>query len=131
MNDNWTRIRKSKQEHHAAPFSMTEEFVSVYRMHPLLPDDYTFRSLPTGQTVAQHTLTSITGRAARNVVEHVGLTNLFTRLAWRIPAQSPCTITRQPYAIWNATAKSKWTWPRLTSCATANAACRATTLSVA
>ena len=28
-----------EQEHHAAPYSITEEFVSVYRLHPLIPDD--------------------------------------------------------------------------------------------
>ena len=33
----------SDQEHHAAPYAITEEFVSVYRLHPLLPDDYEIR----------------------------------------------------------------------------------------
>ena len=33
----------SEQDHHAAPYSITEEFVSVYRLHPLLPDDYEIR----------------------------------------------------------------------------------------
>ena len=33
----------SSQEHHAAPYSITEEFVSVYRLHPLIPDDYEIR----------------------------------------------------------------------------------------
>ena len=32
------------------PFSLTEEFVAVYRMHPLLPDQLDVRSLATGQT---------------------------------------------------------------------------------
>ena len=31
-------------DHHGVPYSLTEEFVAVYRMHPLLPDDFTFRS---------------------------------------------------------------------------------------
>jgi len=35
----------SKADHHAAPYSLTEEFVAVYRMHPLMPDDLTFRRL--------------------------------------------------------------------------------------
>ena len=26
------------------PYSLTEEFVAVYRMHPLVPDDYSLRS---------------------------------------------------------------------------------------
>ena len=30
----------SNTEHHAAPYSLTEEFVAVYRMHPLMADDY-------------------------------------------------------------------------------------------
>ena len=35
----------SHADHHTAPYSLTEEFVAVYRMHPLMPDDSTFRSL--------------------------------------------------------------------------------------
>ena len=31
-----------------APYSLTEEFVAVYRMHPLIPDELAFRSLVTG-----------------------------------------------------------------------------------
>jgi Animal haem peroxidase len=38
-------IPGSPTDHHGAPYSLTEEFVSVYRMHPLIPDDYEFRSL--------------------------------------------------------------------------------------
>ena len=38
-------IPGSPTDHHGVPYSLTEEFVAVYRMHPLLPDDYTFRSL--------------------------------------------------------------------------------------
>jgi hypothetical protein len=30
-----------RPDHFGVPFSLTEEFVSVYRMHPLIPDDYT------------------------------------------------------------------------------------------
>ncbi|WP_431817344.1 peroxidase family protein [Gordonia jacobaea] len=38
------------------PFSLTEEFVAVYRMHPLLPDQLDVRSLATGQTRRTHPL---------------------------------------------------------------------------
>ena len=37
-------IPGSATNHHGVPYSLTEEFVAVYRMHPLLPDDFTFRS---------------------------------------------------------------------------------------
>ena len=35
------RIPGTKANHHGAPYALTEEFVTVYRLHPLLPDDYT------------------------------------------------------------------------------------------
>ncbi|MDX0411604.1 peroxidase [Sinorhizobium medicae] len=31
-------------DHHSAPYSMTEEFTAVYRMHSLIPDEFSFRS---------------------------------------------------------------------------------------
>src|SRR4029453_2608354 len=37
------RIPGSPTDHHGAPYAITEEFVAVYRMHPLIPDDYRFR----------------------------------------------------------------------------------------
>ena len=38
-------IPGSKADHHGAPYCLTEEFVAVYRMHPLIPDDFVFRSV--------------------------------------------------------------------------------------
>lgn len=54
----WGRIGKgevlsgipgSEVDHHGAPFSLTEEFVSVYRLHTLLPDSISFYDVQTGQ----------------------------------------------------------------------------------
>lgn len=42
-------IPQTFPDHHAAPYSLTEEFTTVYRMHPLLPDDYVFHDSETGQ----------------------------------------------------------------------------------
>ena len=67
----------SHADHHAAPYSLTEEFVSVYRMHALMPDEYTFRSIRTGQVLEQRTLPEITGRAGRPVFERISLADLF------------------------------------------------------
>ena len=39
----------SPSEFNGVPFSLTEEFVSVYRMHQLLPDDLHLRSFSSGQ----------------------------------------------------------------------------------
>lgn len=38
-------IPGSSTDHHTAPYSITEEFVAVYRMHPLIPDDYVLRTV--------------------------------------------------------------------------------------
>jgi hypothetical protein len=44
-------IRGSPTRHYGAPYSLTEEFVSVYRMHPLIPDEYEFWSAGGGPAV--------------------------------------------------------------------------------
>ena len=36
-------IMGSPTDHHAAPYAMTEEFAACYRMHSLIPDDFSFR----------------------------------------------------------------------------------------
>lgn len=38
-------IPGSKADHHDAPYQLTEEFVSVYRLHPLLPEELEIHSL--------------------------------------------------------------------------------------
>jgi hypothetical protein len=43
----------SDTAHHGAPYALTEEFTSVYRLHPLLPDELTFRSTATGNDLQQ------------------------------------------------------------------------------
>lgn len=43
-------IPGTPQDHHGAPFQLTEEFVSVYRLHPLIPDELEIRSLDGGET---------------------------------------------------------------------------------
>jgi hypothetical protein len=78
---------------------MTEEFVSVYRMHPLLPDDYEFHSLQPGQAVVKKTLTQIAGRDARGVVEQVGLTDLF--YSFGIAHPGAITLHNYPEALRN------------------------------
>ena len=42
-------IPATKPDHHGVPFSLTEDFVTVYRLHPLIPDDYRFADHQTGE----------------------------------------------------------------------------------
>jgi hypothetical protein len=44
-NDVISGIPGSSADHHDAPYQITEEFVSVYRLHPLLPDELEIHSL--------------------------------------------------------------------------------------
>jgi len=67
----------STADHHAAPYSLTEEFVAVYRMHPLMPDDYEFRSLTTGGVLEKRTLAEIAGNRTPAIAERITMQDLF------------------------------------------------------
>ena len=62
-------IPGSSTDHHTAPFSLTEEFVSVYRLHPLIPDDLKIRSLSTGETLKELTFPDVLGAKAETVID--------------------------------------------------------------
>ena len=61
-NDLFSGIPGSPTEHQGVPFTLTEEFVSVYRMHPLLPDHFTIRSAKTDQALANADFPELAGR---------------------------------------------------------------------
>ena len=44
-NEELSGIPGSPADHHGAPYQLTEEFTSVYRLHPLLPDELEVHSL--------------------------------------------------------------------------------------
>ena len=70
-------IPGSPTEHHSAPYSLTEEFVSVYRLHSLVPDQFTIRSVETGEVVAEYQLPEIFGRRGREEMHKLSLADLF------------------------------------------------------
>ena len=67
----------SKADHHSAPYALTEEFVSVYRMHPLIPDDLAFHSLATGGLLEQRTLNEVSGMRTPAIAERLAMPDLF------------------------------------------------------
>jgi hypothetical protein len=77
MNGNWLTIPRSHTDHHGVPYSITEDFVAVYRMHPLMPDDYAFCSIDTGNVIQERTLSDVLGKHAREIMTQVSLTDLF------------------------------------------------------
>ena len=67
----------TEPDHHSAPFSLTEEFVSIYRMHALMPDDYMMLSLDTGGQIGAHTLPEVSLRNTRGIIEKYDMRDLF------------------------------------------------------
>lgn len=67
----------SNTDHHTAPYSLTEEFVAVYRMHPLIPDDVAFHSLATGRLLETRELNEIAGNRTPNIAERLAMSDLF------------------------------------------------------
>lgn len=78
-------IPGSRTEQHAAPYSITEDFVSVYRMHPLVPDDYEMWDVRTGASLERLEFMSLHGLGSREVMERVGAANAFYSLGLANP----------------------------------------------
>ncbi len=87
MNGNWKTIRGSKPDHHAAPYSLTEEFVSVYRMHPLIPDDFLFHSHQTGTLLQTRDLEGVLGPNARQLMTQLPVEDLLYTFGTSHPGQ--------------------------------------------
>jgi hypothetical protein len=57
-------IPGSATDHFGVPFALTEEFVAVYRMHPLVRDDWHLRAAADDRTLHEATLRDLAGPAA-------------------------------------------------------------------
>jgi hypothetical protein len=80
-------IPGSAVDHHTAPYAMPEEFISVYRMHPLIPDTLVFRSAATGAVRGGHTLLEVTGAGARAVLDAMPMEDVFYSFGRAHPGQ--------------------------------------------
>jgi hypothetical protein len=70
-------IPGSEKDHFGVPYSLTEEFVSVYRMHPLLPDDFSFRSAEDDRVLQEPTLAEVADRHARELLQQMSMLDAF------------------------------------------------------
>ncbi|MGZ4353358.1 MAG: peroxidase family protein [Gaiellaceae bacterium] len=66
-------IPGSKKRLFGVPYSLTEEFVAVYRMHPLIPDDFTFRAVDGDGVLAEKTFPELNAVHVRECLEQVPL----------------------------------------------------------
>ncbi|MGW5316674.1 peroxidase family protein [Nocardia thailandica] len=59
------------------PYSLTEEFVAVYRMHPLIPDELTVRDLADDRPLVTHPFTDLGVTAIRDRLAETPMDTLF------------------------------------------------------
>lgn len=70
-NEILTGIPGSPTDHHSAPYSLTEEFGAVYRMHPLIRDEYSFRRAGDDRELAQRSFEELTDRRGNELLQEV------------------------------------------------------------
>ncbi len=87
----------SDQDHHSAPYAITEEFISVYRLHPLLPDDYEIRSHESGELVDEIDFDPIQGKGTRPTIEKYGWSDLL--YSFGIANPGAITLKNHPKAL--------------------------------
>jgi hypothetical protein len=69
-------IPGSPKDHFGVPFSITEDFVAVYRMHPLIPDDYDLRSHAGNSQLLQAPFPQLAFQHTRPLMEQVPMVDL-------------------------------------------------------
>lgn len=80
-------ILGSKTEHHHTPYALTEEFVTMYRLHPLIPDEFTLRSLADDAELETLSMTDIQGIATRRVTQKHAMQDLLYSFGRSNPGQ--------------------------------------------
>jgi hypothetical protein len=64
------------KDHDGVPYSLTEEFVAVYRMHPLIPDDFSFRSAADDHLLQERSFAEVADKRAQELLQQVAMTDL-------------------------------------------------------
>jgi hypothetical protein len=69
-------IPGAQKAHYHVPYALTEEFVAVYRMHSLVPDDFTLRTLRDHSVIKQCSLPDLVGTNGVKLIDEIGIANL-------------------------------------------------------
>jgi hypothetical protein len=59
------------------PYSLTEEFIAVYRLHPLIPDNFAFRAVADDSQLGGRIFPDIFGPKAKETMDAVSFHDLF------------------------------------------------------
>jgi hypothetical protein len=76
-NEVITGIVGGRTDHFGVPYSITEEFAAVYRMHSLLPDDYTFRSALNDKELQRRKFARVAQQNVTELMQQVPTRDLF------------------------------------------------------
>jgi hypothetical protein len=75
-NEALSGIPGGHRDHFGVPYAITEEFVSVYRMHSLVPDELNLRALRDNKLIRRCTLTDLLGTPGNQLIEELGFETL-------------------------------------------------------
>ncbi|MCK2218478.1 hypothetical protein MF672_032480 [Actinomadura sp. ATCC 31491] len=90
-------ILGSPTDHHGAPYSMTEEFVACYRLHPLIRDDYPISSHRDGSPITTEGLLELQGPHTRAAVARHGMSDLLH--SFGVTPPGALTLHNHPSAL--------------------------------
>jgi Animal haem peroxidase len=86
-------------DHFGVPYSLTEEFVAVYRMHPLIPDEYAFYSVESGELLQEREFAQVAQRNAMDLMDQVPTQDLF--YSFGIAHPGAITLHNYPRSLQN------------------------------
>ena len=69
-------IPGSETQHYGVPYALTEEFTSVYRMHPLIADDWSFRSAADHSLIEERPFSGLTGPQTEEILDKISLPDI-------------------------------------------------------
>ncbi|HEV2743360.1 MAG TPA: peroxidase family protein, partial [Rubrobacter sp.] len=69
-------IPGSPKDHYRVPYAITEECVAVYRMHPLVPDDFDFRSVAVDEHLQERNFREVAGPRVPEVLDQLPMQDL-------------------------------------------------------
>jgi Animal haem peroxidase len=78
-NETANGIPGTPAHQHSAPYAMTEEFASVYRLHPLLPEDVSIHSLK-NRSAATYGFVDVQGKHTRGLMQRHGFVDVLYSL---------------------------------------------------
>jgi hypothetical protein len=99
--ETFSGILGSSTEHHAAPYAMTEEFAACYRMHSLIPDDFSFRRASDDGELLRATMLDVSHGETTALYKRIPVTDLVYSVGTSHPGalvlhNFPNTLRRLP-----------------------------------